>query len=449
MNYEEAIAYILSFADWERTPPTGGPAFSPANYDLRRVHSLLARLGDPHRGRSTVHIAGSKGKGSVAAMIASILRAAGHRVGLYTSPHLHSFRERIAVDGAPISEGDFARLTETLAPHVAAENADGRFGELTTFELVTALAFLYFREVDAQWQVLEVGMGGRLDATNVLEEKSLCVITPLSLEHTSVLGDTVAEIAGEKAAILRRDATTVLAPQPYDEGAAVVRQKAAELDAPLVDVANDYSWERRASDVGGQTFSLRGRGRLRELRLPLLGGHQRENAATAVAAVDALRHQGTIVSEEAIAEGLGQVSWPGRLEVLRDRPLVVADGAHNGDSARRLREALAEHFSCDKATLVIGASGDKTVEAMAGELAPIARRVIATRSRHPRAAEPGAMASAFAARGVPTEMAPTVAEALDRALAVVGPEELVCVVGSLFVVAEGREHILGISVATV
>ena len=165
--------------------------------------------------------------------------------------------------------------------------------------------------------------------------------------------------------------------------------------------------------------------------------------------IDTLRQQGTAISEEAIAEGLRQVSWPGRLEVLHDRPLVVADGAHNGDSARRLREALAEHFSCDGAILVIGVSGDKTVEAIARELAPIARRVIVTRSRHPCAAEPEVVAAAFAARGVPTETAPTVAEALDRALAAVRPEELICVVGSLFVVAEGRERILGISAPTV
>lgn len=447
MDYSEAIAYILSFADWERTPP-GGQPFSPANYDLRRVHSLLARLGDPHRGRPTVHIAGSKGKGSVAAMIASILRAAGYRVGLYTSPHLHSFCERIAVDGAPIGEDEFARLTETLAPHVAAENAEGRFGELTTFELVTALAFLYFREAQAQWQVLEVGMGGRLDATNVLDEKALCVITSLSLEHTAVLGETVAEIAAEKAAILRPTTTTVLAPQPYDEGAAVVREKAAELGAPLLDAKREYTWQCQASDLAGQTFTLRGPDGQRELRLPVLGGHQLENAATTVAAIDGLRRRGTAISEDAIAEGLRGLSWPGRLEVLQKRPLVVADGAHNGDSARRLREALAEHFSCASVILVIGVSGDKTVEAMARELAPVARRVIATRSRHPRAAPPEPTAAAFAAHGVPKETAPTVSDALDRALADAGPRDLVCVVGSLFVVAEGRERILGIGVPT-
>jgi dihydrofolate synthase/folylpolyglutamate synthase len=444
MDYRQAIDYVLSFVDWERAP---AQAFAAANFDLRRVQSLVARLGNPHLGRQTIHIAGSKGKGSVAVMIASILRTAGYRSGLYTSPHLHNVRERIAVDGQPIGEGEFARLTEALAPQVAAENEDGRFGQLTTFELLTALAFLYFQERDARWRVLEVGMGGRLDATNVVDEKAVCVITPVSLEHTTVLGDTVEKIAVEKAAILRPGTTVVMAPQPYPETAAVIRATAAELGVPLLDVGGTYSVQRLGWDLTGQSFRLAGPGCSRQLWLPLLGAHQLENAATALAAIDALRSGGIAVSEESIGEGLSRLSWPGRLEVLRDKPLIVVDGAHNGDSARRLRQALRDHLVFDRAILVMGVSGDKTIAAMAEELAPVTHLLIATRSQHPRAADPEAVAAAFAARGVASVTYPNVAMALDRARALAEPGDLICVVGSLFVVAEAREQVLGLSVS--
>ena len=443
VDYRQAVEYIFSFADWERAP---AQAFAAANFDLRRVHSLLARLGNPHLGCQTIHIAGSKGKGSVAAMIASVLQAAGYRTGLYTSPHLHNVRERIVVDGQPIGEDEFARLAAVLVPPVAAENEQGRFGQLTTFELLTALAFLYFQDRSARWQVLEVGMGGRLDATSVMDEKAVCVITAISLEHTTVLGDTVEKIAAEKAAILRPGTTVVMAPQPYPEAAAVIREKATELGAPLLDVGATYSLQRLRWDLTGQSFRLAGAGCSRQLWLPLLGAHQLENAATAVAAIDALGERGVPVSQESIEEGLRRLSWPGRLEVLRDKPLIVVDGAHNGDSARRLRQALEDYFSFNRAILVMGVSGDKTIGAMAEKLAPLTRLVIATRSRHPRAAEPEAVAAAFAAQGVASDTCPTVAAALDRAQALAEPDDLICVVGSLFVVAEAREQLLGLSV---
>jgi dihydrofolate synthase/folylpolyglutamate synthase len=443
MDYFRAVDYVLGFTDWERAP---AQAFAAAKFDLRRVQSLLTRLGNPHLGRQTIHVAGSKGKGSVAAMIASILQAAGYRSGLYTSPHLHSVRERIVVGGQPIGEDEFARLTALLAPQAAAENEDGRFGQLTTFELLTALAFLYFRDRDVQWQVLEVGMGGRLDATNVVDEKAMCIITSISLEHTTVLGDTVEKIAVEKAAILRPGTTVVMAPQPYPEAATVMRARAAELAAPLLDVGQTFSVQRLSWDLTGQRFRRAGPSRSRELWLPLLGAHQLENAATALTAVDVLGRGGVAVSEESIEEGLSRLSWPGRLEVLADRPLIVVDGAHNGDSARRLRQALRDHFAFGRAVLVMGVSGDKKIATMAEELAPVTDLLIATRSQHPRAAEPEAVAAAFAARGVASETCPTVAAALDRARALAGPDDLICVVGSLFLVAEAREQVLGLSV---
>jgi dihydrofolate synthase/folylpolyglutamate synthase len=215
MDYRHALRFLLGLSDWERLPATGAAlplvqAREAARFNLERVRSLLARLDNPHLGRATVHIAGTKGKGSVAAMIECVLRAAGVRTGLYTSPHLHRMTERIVVDGEAISPDDFGRLAEPLREAVEAENADGRHGQITTFEALTALAFLYFRERAVQWQVLEVGLGGRLDATNVVDDKAVCVITPISLEHTAVLGDTVGQIAAEKAAIVTPGATVVM-----------------------------------------------------------------------------------------------------------------------------------------------------------------------------------------------------------------------------------------------
>jgi dihydrofolate synthase/folylpolyglutamate synthase len=441
MDYRQAIDYLSSFTNWERT---AAQAFAAVNFDLRRVHSFLARLGDPHRGRRTVQIAGSKGKGSIAAMTAAILTEANPSggVGLYTSPHLHTFCERIAVDGRPIAQVDFASALGGLVPAATAENADGRFGQLTTFELLTALAFLYFRERGVGWQVLEVGMGGRRDATSVVEGKDVAVVGAISLEHTAILGDTVEEIAAEKAAIIRPACPVVMAPQPSQGAAAVIRRQARDASAPLVDVAESYSWRRLDWDLSGQGLRLDGPRGPRELWLPLLGAHQLENAATAVAVIDVLLEGGTRVSEAAIATGLRQVRWPGRMEVLRERPLVVADGAHNGDSARRLREALNDYFRFRRLILVSGVSQDKTVDDMARELAPLAALVIATNSRHPRAGDPTEVARAYADAGAATEIAPSVAAGVERALAVAAPEDLVCVVGSLFVAAEAREHIL-------
>ncbi len=416
-----------------------------AHFNLERVRSLMARLGDPHLGRGTIHVAGSKGKGSVAAMIASVLRAAGVHAGLYTSPHLHRMTERIAVDGEAISPDDFGRLTEPLRDAVEAENADGAHGQMTTFEALTALAFLYFREQAVQWQVLEVGLGGRLDATNVVEEKAVCVITPISLEHTAVLGDTVGQIAAEKAAIITPGATVVMGLQ-REPAAEVVRRACVERGAHLVEVAQACALTRLGFSSEGQDFRLRTPGGTYRLRLPLLGRHQLENAATAVLALECLADHGLAIPEAALRRGLQEVRWPARLEIVRRRPLVVLDGAHNVDSVRRLCQALEEYVSYSRAIVVAGFSADKDFGAIAAELERLPRlaQVIATRSPHPRAAPADAVAAAFRERGIETSREDDVPAALEAALSLASPDDMVCVMGSLFVAAEARRHILGL-----
>ena len=403
------------------------------------MRSLLARLGDPHLGRRTVHIAGSKGKGSVAAIVASVLKHTGASSGLYSSPHLHRFVERIAVAGEPISEEDFGRLVEALAPQLEAEDASGLYGKVSTFESLTALAFLYFRERAVDYQVLETGLGGRLDATNIFDAKDVCVITPISLEHTAILGDTIPQIAGEKAGIITPGAAVIMAPQ-RESASDVFRSVCTERGATLVEVAQSCALTRKAHDQDGQQFALKTPRATYKLQLPLLGRHQLDNAATAVLALEALDID---IDEKALREGLAAVRWPCRIELLKRKPLIVADGAHNRDSARRLVQTLRADLNVREAVFVIGCARDKDMAAFVEELAPLATEVVATKSRNPRAKDPGEIAAAFRDAGVPVAIEATVGAAVDAALAQAGGGAVV-VCGSLFVAAEAREHVLGV-----
>lgn len=431
LNYPAAIEYLLSFTDFEtRGHFTDRP-------DLGPVKSLLRRLSDPHVGPLTVHVAGSKGKGSVAAMIEAILRAYGETTGLFTSPHLHDYTERIRINGQPVSRDDFARLLTDIQPAVEAERETLGGRKLITFDLLTALGFVAFREAGVTAQVIEVGLGGRLDSTNVFTEKAAVVITPLSFEHTAILGETIGQIAAEKAAIITPRAKAILAPQEYPAAADVVRDFASRAGATLIDVAAAYRWEVLAKDLRRQTVRLEGPHGAIEAKLPLLGRHQAENAATAVAAVQSLPLD---ITSDAIVRGLESVRWPGRLELLREQPLVVADGAHNRDSARRLVEALKEYFNVERALFVIGASSDKDINGLAEEIAPVALRVIVARAEHPRAMDPKLIVAAFERLGVPAEDVESMPIAIQTALEATDKGGVICVSGSLFVAAEGREY---------
>jgi dihydrofolate synthase/folylpolyglutamate synthase len=433
MNYRAALDYILSFADYERA------SRSAVVFDLRRMEMLLEKLGNPEAGAIPIQVAGTKGKGSTAAMIASILTRAGYKTGLYTSPHLHDFTERIQVDRVPIAEGEFARLVELLKPEVEAVNEFGAFGQLTTFELLTALAFAYFKERGVNFQVLETGLGGRLDATNVVKP-GVCVITSISYDHTEVLGDTLTQIAREKAGIIKLGSTVVSSPQP-PEAMAVIEGVCREWGVRLVKVGTDVTWERKAFSNEGQSFRLKGLKREYSLSLPLLGEYQLENAATAVTAVEVLGERGVVVGAESIASGLMQVHWLGRLQVLRQEPWFIVDCAHNAYSAKRLAEALRQYFDFERAVLILGVSSDKDINGIVAELMPLSDTVIVTSTQHPRALEPGKLAAEFSKRGVTPEVVGDVTSAVDLALARAKPEDLICATGSIFVVAEVMEYL--------
>ena len=445
MRYRQALDYICGFADFERASTD---RIRYRDFNLERVRALLRPLGDPHLALPAVHVAGTKGKGSTVAMVAAVLEAAGLRAGVFTSPHLHTMRERIAAGGAAISEEEFARQAERLAPFVTQVNEGGDYGRLTTFELLTAMGFLHFRDSGAQVMVLEVGLGGRLDATNVVMPQ-VCAITNISLDHTEVLGESLAQIAAEKAAIVKPGVPVVSGPQP-DEALRVIEGAAREAGSPLTLVGQDVTWTLEGSDLSGQDFRVTtSRGDYR-LRTPLLGDHQVENAATAVAVCERLADWGLPISMESVRRGLGRVSWPGRLEVLGREPLIVVDGAHNPYSVKRLVEAIRGHFRVSSIFLVVGANRTKKLGGMVEELAglPAIGRAVATRSRHPRAASPDSLALEMTDRGIDAEQTPDTASALARARELAGPEDLVLVTGSLFVVAEAREAVLGVEPET-
>jgi len=434
MNYQNALDYILGFADFERAHR------STLVFDLTRIKRLLKRLGNPQEAAGSIHVAGTKGKGSTAAMIASILTQSGYRTGLYTSPHLLSITERIQVDGTSITEGAFGRLVEVLKPEVEAVNRSGGLSELTTFEILTALAFMYFKEMRVDYQVLETGLGGRLDATNVVKPE-VCAITSISFDHMDVLGDTLTQIATEKAGIIKSAGIVVCSPQ-FPEAMETIEAVCRERGARLVRVGSDVTWQRQGFSTEGQAFTLRGMKGSYELEIPLLGEHQLENAATAVAVVEVFSELGAKVSPESISRGLEQVNWPGRLQILHREPWVVVDGAHNADSARRLVKALERYFDFERLFLIFGASSDKNIPGIVAELVSFPGEIIVARSRHPRAVAPARLADEFSKWGINPQMTENVESAIELALSQAGQGDLICATGSLFIVAEAMEYML-------
>ncbi|GBD16026.1 Folylpolyglutamate synthase [bacterium HR26] len=434
MDYLEALRYLSERSGYDRGFVAN--PFEREGIGLERTAWVLRALGNPERRYPSVHIAGTKGKGSTAACLASILGAAGYRVGLYTSPHLHTFRERIQIAGRPIDPELFAELTAELAAAntaLVAERPD--WGEATAFELATALALLAFARAEVDVAVVEVGLGGRLDATNVLLPE-VAAITSISYDHTQILGNTLAEIAGEKAGIIKPGRPVVSAPQ-RPEAEAVIARAAAERGVPLLLGGRDWVVEGAPA-----RFSYRGPGgELRNLRLALRGAHQVENAGVALAVVQLLRERGLSIPEPAVRRGLAEVQWPGRLEVLRERPLVIADGAHNVDSAERLAQALRAEFAWRRFILILGIARDKDIPGIVRALAPLANQVVAVASHSPRAARPERILSAASELQppVPAQEAGSVAAALATALGHAGPEDLILVTGSLYAVAEARE----------
>lgn len=442
--YQETLQYLYGFIDYSLTHED---RYAPENFDLGRMRDFLDQLGRPQDRYPIIHLTGTKGKGSVAALCTSVLMASGYRVGLYTSPHLSDYAERIQVDRQPIPHRELVALVDEVRPLL------DQGTELTTFEITTALALLYFARQGATAVVLEVGLGGRLDATNVVIP-DVSVIASISYDHTLFLGNTLTSIAHEKAGIIKPGVPVVAAPQT-EEARRVIEQVAAKRGSPLTLVERDYGFSILEHDLDGQFFEvwplssgLNENGghngspnpdQKERLFTPLLGAHQVENAVTAYAALKIVSQNRLPLSTEAISSGFASVFWPARLEILQREPLVVIDSAHNQDSARRLSQAIEDYFPNRPVTLIFGASEDKNVSGMLEELSPHVDRIIAVQADHPRAMDTAMIVELADSFGCPVSQASSPAVALDDALLHLLPQGVVLGAGSLFVAAGIRE----------
>jgi dihydrofolate synthase / folylpolyglutamate synthase len=407
-----------------------------ADLGLRRMRVLLEHLGNPHERFGIFHVAGSKGKGSTCAFLSAIGTAAGYKTGLFTSPHLHSFRERIAVDGIAISELEFAILTRdvlTATEHL--ERSSPELGEITAFELSTAMAFHHFAEASCKLVAIEVGLGGTFDSTNVVNP-IVSVITALDYEHTRVLGSTLAEIAANKAGIIKPCkpvVTLAQEPEALDVIESVARDNQSFVFLENRDWRVEGPW-RDFTAVGPW-------GTFKELRLNLAGAHQTLNAGAAIAAAWQLNENDYTISETAIRRALATASWPGRFEIidLQGGPKIILDGAHTPASARALAEAILAEDRNDHRVVVLGMMSDKDYSAFARELVPVADHIIATSSQSPRAATVAEVLAGVESASIPAESATPVSDALAIAIEAAGTNETIIVTGSLATVAEARE----------
>ena len=416
MTYEEALSYIHSIC-WKGS-----------KLGLDRTRELLGKLNDPQKELKFIHIAGTNGKGSTAAMLSSILEEAGYRVGLYTSPFINRFNERMQVNHQPIPDEELAALTEYVRPY-----ADAMADSPTEFELITALAMVWFARQNCDIVVLEVGMGGELDSTNIIDAPEAAVIAAMGMDHVKELGPTMADIARAKAGIIKEGGRVVSyggTPEADEVIAAVCRARNASLRQPDFSaiVPGDFGLE-------GQTFSYKS---WHGLRIPLVGAYQMNNAAVVLETVEVLRQWGWIISDEAVRQGLADTRWPARFEVLRRDPVFIVDGGHNPHGIRATAESLRRLFPGRKITFVTGVMADKDVEHILGLIVPLAEQFFTVRPDNPRAMDAGELAARIEAMGAKATACASVRDGVDRAIQAEGPHGVACALGSLYMSGEVR-----------
>ena len=415
MNYNEALEYIHNIS-WTFCKP-----------GLERISELCARLGDPQKDLRFVHVAGTNGKGSFCSMLDSVLRSAGYKTGLYTSPYIRYFNERMCVNGEPISNDELAEITSYVRPI-----ADAMTDKPTEFELITAVAFEYFKRNNCQVVILEAGMGGRLDSTNVIRDPILSVITGIALDHVAFLGDTVEKIAAEKAGIIKDSAPVLYGGEDASAGK-IIAETAKERGSEFFSVDHTRI-ENLVSDLEGSRFDFLEH---KNIKINLLGLYQPKNAAAVISAVDILRKRGLNISEEALLGGLENACWAGRFETISKEPLIIFDGAHNAQGIESAVRSISHYFKDKKVYVLTGVLKDKDYETIAANLSTVASRAFVMTPDSPRALSAEDYAQVLADKGLAAEPFGSIAEAFDaaRSAALAHGVPLVCL-GSLYVYAD-------------
>jgi dihydrofolate synthase / folylpolyglutamate synthase len=437
MNYDESVRALLALGRELASPQQA----RVQKFGLENITTLAEALGNPHRASPCVHIAGTNGKGSTAAMLDSILRASGMRAGLYTSPHLERINERIRIDGQDISDATFAATWTRVQAAIESLLAGGKLqAHPTYFECITTMAFVAFADAPVDFAIYEVGLGGRLDATNIVEPE-VAAITSIDFDHESFLGHSIAEIAGEKAGIIKPGAWVVSSAE-RPEARDVIKRRCKEQEARLVEI--DASWHLEEIRADGGVYRARvsaaGGGKKFTLEPPLAGRFQIRNALTAATAAGLLQERKFTITDEAIENGIRTAQWPGRLEGLQARPAVYLDGTHNPAGAKELLKFWSENFENRRIVLVYGAMRDKAVDEIAGLLFPRADLVILTEPLQPRAISAPLLAEMTAHLAKESAVVRDPSAALERAIEVAGPDDAVFATGSLYLVGDLRSY---------
>jgi dihydrofolate synthase/folylpolyglutamate synthase len=428
MTYKQALQYLDSFIDFEKLGYVDKSSFK-----LERMRRLARIFGNPQDAFPSVHITGTKGKGSIAVFIAGILKEAGYCAGLYTSPHLVTPRERIRINNEMISEEDFAREAGTVQKKLMKE--DPGFSP-TFFEIYTLLAFSYFKNRKIDFGVIEVGLGGRLDATNIITPE-VAVMSPVSHDHTYILGDTLGEIATEKSAIIKEGSVCVSAPQK-EEALAVIRERCKEVGSELVLVGKEITVDEVYYDSQNEVFTIRGALDTYEKCIShVIGKYQAANAACAAGIAEVMKKRGAHISPRSIKEGIEKAAHPGRCEVVSKHPYIIFDGAQNRESASALRETLRRNFAFDRLILVFGISKDKDIKGVCEEIVPAADSVILTKAKIERGAEPDRLKEC--AQAETAYIADSVEKAIEKARALATEHDMILVTGSFFIIGEARK----------
>lgn len=425
MNYEQALDYIHSIYKFG------------SKLGLDNINYLLQLMGNPQQGLKVIHVAGTNGKGSTCAYISSVLVEQGFRVGLYTSPYLEEFTERIQINGVSIPKENLAEITAFVKEKVELMLSHGK-NHPTEFEVVTAIGFEYFKRQKIDYLVLEVGLGGRGDSTNVIDDPLVSVITPIAYDHMDYLGDTLGKIAFEKAGIIKANCPVVTYLQK-DEAMEVIEEVSKEVNAPI-NIAPIKQIELVSYDDSGQCFhGFYGNEKIENLKISMLGEHQIENAVVALTALNILASVHQIpISKKALYDGFMNAKWPGRLEIITRNPTTIIDGAHNVHGMQALAKTIKKLYTEKSMTLVIGILGDKDVEGMLGEIVPLANHIIITKPNNPRAMALDKLAEMIGVYGKTAKKSISISHAIQEALDCSTPDNLIVFCGSLYMIGDVR-----------